>query len=227
MNKIVIAGIIMLLGSLAAADLVSCTPQVTDQSFRSNGTTQGSAGHTNLSFGVQAPNIHVGSVLVFQVPDLNGKAVTGAELSLTFISNGLKVTDPNTHLDIYGVRYSPTSSAVTSNDYLGAASLLVENWLHLDSTTAPGTYTAGNNAALTSWIADQVGTTGGGYIILSVRQNAIPGGTTTYSYLTANSANATENVPTLTLTTIPEPATVGMLGLGTALVMAARRCVTR
>jgi len=120
----------MLLGALAAADLISCTPQVTDQSYRSNGTVQGGAGSTNFYFGVQASNIHVGSVLVFKVPDLNGKAVTGAELSLTFIANGFKVTDPDTHLDIYGVRYSPTSSAVTSNDYKGAAGLLVENWLH-------------------------------------------------------------------------------------------------
>jgi len=200
MYKTVIAGIVMLCGSFAVADLVTCTALTSDRSYRSNGTVQGGATDVNLYAGVQASGIDVGFVIPFLVPDLNGKAVTGATFSLTVVGNALTSVNPGIYLEIYGIRYSQSSSTTATEDYTGTTTPLVGNWLSLDANTATGTYTAGSEA-LTAWIAGQVGTTGGGYLFLTVRPSAAPD--ETYKYLTVASADASANVPTLTLTMIP------------------------
>lgn len=163
----------------------------------------------NLYTGVQASGVDVGFVIPFLVPDLNGKDVIGAEFSMTVVGNPLTSVDPGIYLEIYGIRYSQ-SDIITPDDYTGTTTPLVENWLNLDANTAIGTYTA-DSEALTAWIAGQVGITGGGYLILTVRPSAAPADT--FKYLTVASADASADVPTLTLTMIPEPATAGVLGL--------------
>jgi PKD repeat protein len=134
-----------------------------------------------------------GMVLPFWIPDLGGLQVVGAEFAMNVVSGGLSSATGLANADVYGVR-SGDSSTTTSNDYSGGT-LLANNWFNISSNLPLGEKTF-NQSNLTAWIVGQVGTTGGKYVFITVRPDAIDG---VSRYATVNTADAASGKPRLTL----------------------------
>jgi hypothetical protein len=219
MKKILTSLVILILTStVVTADVIYADGA--DRSYDTTGGQLGSAGADSNPIGVRGTGVGLGAVIPFLIPTLDGASITSAELSITLLSNTLVDSNPSMYLEVYGARSATTAGPVPA-DFTGVTTPLVSNWLQFNSNTATGTYTA-SSSALTSWISGQAGTTGDVYVFLTLRSNIVPSGS--YDYVYMASGNATADQPTLTITTsVPEPATIGMLGFGSLVALLLRR----
>jgi PKD repeat protein len=172
---------------------MNITAHTDDQQRRSDGTFQ-IANSTTARIGTEATGVNSGLVLPFWVPDLNGKQVVNAELSVTLPSDaGLTYANGTASADVYGVRANPTNSLTDVTDY-STGTLVADNMFTIVSNLPIGEKTV-SDPALTAWINAQA-VSGGTYVFLTVRPDATA---SSYRYATINTANATNDQPVLRL----------------------------
>jgi len=215
--------------SVSMAAVIDIDADLLDQQVRGNGTTG-----TSLNWSGQANDQVSGSqsgemVVQFVLPDLGGEAISSANL-LASLNSPTWQTWGN--VDVYGVRYS-SAAAVALSDYApfsdsaGNGTKIMDNFYVSGSGTAAYVdlnTDATGDAALAVWLTAQytAGAVAGDYVFLRFQpdhMDAVGGHAITFA--TANTAG--ETTPVLSITTVPEPATIGMLGLGALVAMLVRR----
>lgn len=207
----------LLIAATASASVITATS--TDRTYRSTGGTLGAITDATLLAGTQAANVSAGFVIPFLIPSLGGASITDVQLSLTAVANTISDTGTSIYLEIYGIR-SSSGATTLATDYTGTTTPLVSNWIQMNASAATGTYTA-NSAALTSWINSNA--VEGEYLFLTFKPSGALAANT-YKYLSFASVDSGANMPALTITTvIPEPATIGMLGIGALFALLLRR----
>ncbi|NLF29905.1 MAG: PEP-CTERM sorting domain-containing protein [Planctomycetes bacterium] len=188
-----------------------------------NAATTMIIGDDNAAYGKD----DVAAVLVFQLPDLGGEDIAAANLGCRMswgqhaISGGV---------DVYALRYDAGKSVLAA-DYgwgqpltTGGGTLIQDDFVLHGGTSQPlATFETDDaaDAALAAWLADiyDAGAVAGDYVFL--RFNGDRQSANSFSLISAN--HATEMKPTLTITTVPEPATLGVLALGALAVIRRRR----
>ena len=162
-------------------------------------------------------------VIPFALPTLMaGESIDTSEFTfdLTAVASfGADLSDMN----VYGIQ-SSASAAVTDSDFLDVTSLpsgavLIQASIATrTSTLGQITTDATGNANLASWVQSLYdgGASGGDFAFIGLALSD-PGATSTFRYYTAATANtAIANQPTLdiTVSAVPEPSSLLMLGLG-------------
>jgi len=160
-------------------------------------------------------------IVVFELPTLTGgNTISGANFEA--ILTGIGGTSPNA--DLYVLRASDSSSFTTA-DYSGGGTLLMSTFF--DSSTVGawgGADTSVNtdgtaDASLATWLQSQYtgDTPNNTYAIF--RLSANPAGTGGWDGASWNNGTGS----TLTIKTVPEPATIGLFGLAGVIALIARR----
>lgn len=186
------------LTTAAASVTTNLIADVNDQLWRANGTSQW-VGQATMRVGTET--VAVGAVIPVWIPALNGLRVMDAELSVSIPdASGLTYASGLANADVYGVR-SSASSVTTASDY-SSGTKVVDNWFNIVTNLAIGEKMI-SSTNLAAWIHGQVGTTGGKYVFITIRPDAVDG---TSRYATINSANAASGKPRLTLTLGTPPA---------------------
>ena len=169
----------------------------------------------------------VAAVAVFQLPDLGGEAIDTANLSCRMSWGRYALSGG---VDVYGVR-AASSNAVLVGDYgwgqpltTGGGTLIQDDFIvHAGETQDLATFETDDtaDAALAAWLAGAYssGAVAGDYVF--IRFNGDAQSNNTFGLISGN--HATEMPPTLTITTIPEPATLGFLALGALAAFRRRR----
>ncbi|MFW6146039.1 MAG: PEP-CTERM sorting domain-containing protein [Planctomycetota bacterium] len=169
----------------------------------------------------------VAAVVMFELPDLGGEIIDTANLSCRMswgkwaLSGGI---------DVYGVRYA-SSNSVQASDYgwgqpltTGGGTLIQDDFIvHAGESQPMATFETDDAAdvVLATWLADayDAGAAAGDYVF--IRFNGDAQSANSYSLVAAN--HSSEMPPTLTITTIPEPATLSILALGALAAIRRRR----
>jgi hypothetical protein len=226
MKQIIV--LLMIFSALGAqAGLVQISADGNDQQWTTDGSSTW-VGQTSGRVGSQTTDNLTGQVLPFLLPDLGGQSITDVSLDFTTTGGNIGNLDApyNSYLDLIAPNAGTVASSVTSvNDLSG--SVLVDAYLQLTVANFPANTTAGHtmsSGALTSYlqsIYDNDPSAAGKYVVLTlIPDTPIRGG----RYFTMNTADSSSGLPTLNITTsVPEPATVGMLGLGAAVALLIRR----
>ena len=167
------------------------------------------------------------TVVVFELPDLGGEAIDTADLTF----DGKRTWESVWNVDLYGTR-SAASASVSVADYgygpTPGGTLIQDNIMtpaDLNNTWFSKSTDATGDAALAAWLADQYTAVGaGGFVFLRFNSDDVTpqpaGDVNTYTVAAANAT--TEAIPVLTITTVPEPASLSLIALG-ALMIARRR----
>ena len=171
------------------------------------------------------------AVLVFQLPNLAGETISDANLS-----SSIKIQWPGAGsyplgLDLYGVRYSDTHTVLAS-DYLaigstGNGTLIQDDVVSLANNNAGSASfiaretSASGDAALVTWLTDQytAGATAGNFVFLRFTPDA----SSSNPWQIASFGHTTEATPVLTIETIPEPATIGLVAAISGALLFIRR----
>lgn len=178
-------------------------------------------------------------VLVFVLPDLQGGTILSANLT-AYGTTVLPNTSYYSALDLYGLRWHANTGAISdtslsmtdvadSKDYSASnnGTGIMDN-MFPNSTNASlnGTYSIDDAAqiALGDWLQAQYdgGAQAGDYVFLRLTPDRVDTAIFGRGW-NVNSADASSNQPVLQITTIPEPATIGMLGLGAVTAVLIRR----
>jgi hypothetical protein len=161
-------------------------------------------------------------VIPFKLPDIGSKTVSVASVQ-TYVEsiNALPATS-TVSLDLLGVRVN-SSSTVLWSDYQGT--VVGDNLYPLTSASmsvGAKTFSSAGLATYLQSIYDNDTSAAGKYVFLTITPDAA---FIKYNYARFTSANGdtVANRPTLFITTIPEPATIGMLGLGVLITLLIRR----
>lgn len=179
-------------------------------------------------------------IMVFTLPTLPaGETISSASLytySTVTVGNNVK----SWNIDVYGVR-AADSTAVSTNDFFDGANdpnatKVIDDYVQIITTnkTAVGAYYSTTNTSFGAWLTTLYTGNVPNYSNAFVRMNA----DVAYANMTNNAgyqiascyptfATGDDPIvsqrPVLTLYTIPEPATVGMLGLGALVTLLGRR----
>jgi len=229
MNRsLVLCAGIALLGLAAQAAVIPINSEPSDNSIGLNASAEpilSYTAQTTLIVGDDNFAYNKGdncAVVVFALPDLGGETISAASLSVdlyTGYPGG--VNDWPKSLNLYGVRYGSSSAVLTSDFAPVSADPGNGTLIQLGIFTMPssGVYAwdsyetdAAGDAALAAWIADQyaAGAQAGDYVFLRFNLDK----PTANSVQIASANSVDHNIPVLTITTIPEPATLGLLALG-------------
>lgn len=251
MKKIIIATMVIVTAGLSLATVMNIEGSPTDRTIGLNSSgvitaavniasTTLSAGDDNAAFN----QLYCAGILVFQLPSIPvGEAITTANLGIYWDADNMQSIGSLTGstdnampkwCDLYAVRYS-ASSTVTTNDWgykanVGVNDVLLESQFLYQAANVTMNPTlaetsAGADAALASWLTAQytAGAVAGDYVFLRIQAMKDSG-----NPWKITSGDAATQKPLLTIETsvIPEPATVGMIGLGAVIAMLIRRIKT-
>lgn len=232
MRKLNIMVLVAMIASVSLAGLI-IPANIADVYTANGGTTLRPITETTYRVGqgavADASNYQM-AVIPFLLPDLPaGERIDTASLSIEVTQNAYANQSSGQNLNIVGVR-SAASSTVLAADFSGGTTV-ASSVLYMDyavpGIVADHTFSSADLADYLQSIYDAPGyVSGSTYVFLRLAPNEPD--VRANSYLIIASANhTTATVPTLTLTTIPEPATVGMLGLGTLMMLMIRRIHTK
>ena len=235
MKKIMITGAVLAwLASVSMAGLLTTiTASVNDQqqSVASSGAgtvTPAFVGQVTASAGAGSPITSTNTyVIPFLLPTIPvGQTITNVQFNAFLVSSYTFGTAGanQVFVDVFGGAVRVTSTLVTTD--WSASTLLGNNIAQIDKS-----YTAVNmvkSVALTASFFNNIyandANAAGKYVFLTLRPDAAS------LYTSANTTWATANSTTLAkptldiyTATIPEPATVGMLGLGALITLLLRR----
>ena len=219
--------VVMLMASVAMADLMSVTAANTDRQGLVYATSNVLAyvAQTTARVGDDSAGNALVYIIPFQLPALTG-GTTISSISLDlYAGTKTSFSTNNFYIDILGIRVSSSSTVLTNDATPGSATLIADNvQLVNKNVTVPldASYTLGTSYFQN--IYDTDANAAGKYVFLLLRTDGTdPYVSNSYlSYSTADDATL-GNRPVLNINTIPEPATVGMLGLGALVALLARR----
>ena len=219
-------------GQSASAAVITISSHVADGIIQ-NGNAQ-DAGEGEMRVGLLGGSNFRVVILMFQLPVLApGETVTNAVLNTRF---GSKSNTPLFNIDVYATRVAAGSPSMNNGlDWGFGASpggTLIQNDLVTPSTVLGGdtliSTNSTGNANLLSYVNSNY--VAGRYVYLRFNPDvaqtnaAIGGDDAAYRVYSANWTSGGSRVAQLELTTvIPEPATLGLVGLAATLGMARRR----
>ena len=227
MKKIIIAIVVALMASASIADLISVTATNTDRQAVVYATSNVLAYvlQTTARVGDDAAGNAFVYIVPFKLPALTG-GTTISEVSLDlYAATKTSFSANNIYIDILGIRVDSSSTVLTNDAAPGSATLIADNvQLVNKDVTVPLSANYTLNTSYFQNIYDNDANAAGKYVFLLLRTDGIdPIASNSYlSYSTADDA-IEANRPVLNLTTIPEPATVGMLGFGALITLVIRR----
>ncbi len=188
-----------------------------------NGATTMIIGDDNAQYGKD----DVAAVAVFQLPDLGGEAIESANLACRMTWGKYALSGG---VDVYATRYASSKSVIV-DDYgwgqpltTGGGTLIQDDLIvHAGEAQEMATFETDDaaDAVLAAWLADAYagGAVAGDYVF--IRFNGDAQSANTFNLVSGN--HTTEMPPTLTITTVPEPATLSVLALGGLAVLCRRR----
>lgn len=249
MKKIITTAVLAVFCAAGSnADLINVTANTADQQLSGDGTLTW-VGQTTSRLGFDSVTKKSDVIIIpFALPVLpEGESILSASFSINVtLSQSIFGGEPNWNVDLYGIRAGSTPAAVWASDFYDgpddpAHTKLTDNFIQVIGNTATptGTYTSSSDS-IAEWL--QTFYTGNTpnqtYVFFRVNPDVAflsytnASGTQVASrFLTVATAdNATAALrPVLSLTTgvIPEPATVGMLGLGALITLLIRRFRSR
>jgi len=170
------------------------------------------------------------AVFIFELPTLSaGESISTAKLEVYLEREDVHAppSGAGENGDVYAVRVNDALTKLSSDSFYGSDSdgsagvLKIADNL-VTPTSAVGSYNTGDSTTFGSWLAGHY--TGvnpnSTYAFLRISVDDVPVGThDMFRFSEVGDANPAQ----LIITTVPEPATVGMLGLGGLIVLAARR----
>jgi len=237
MKKILIATFVALMASVSMADLMQINAQGSDRWMQYtnslNSVYMRNITDTTARIGEYASGGNYNFYVVpFQLPVLpSGHSVTNASLNI-YVTASSFFSNLGQSLSVYGVR-TDSSTNVVVTDNIGGTLMgggLISYGNSPLTPTGATNLTAAGFASYIQSIYDNDVNAAGKYVFLRLEND---GGTlaNTTHYITVGTANnatvAYRPVLNISTATIPEPATVGMLGLGTLITLLVRRIRTR
>lgn len=193
-----------------------------------NGTSVGNPGGHTLKIGSVGANLATSGrvpVYVFQLPDLGATANPFAAADMQFSIAGTNA-GTTVNVDLYGLARRDATAGVQTVDYfLGDldttdATLIQDNIVTPDMANVAVNTSAAGDLALASFLNAQyaAGAGAGQYVYLRVNVDGPMSASTGYNGFTADD-DVVENRPFITYSAVPEPASLGLIGLaGLALV---------
>ena len=238
MKKLLVTTLIVAMGaSVSMATMINVDADGADLGLFGNGTTATSAIWAGQASAYLANNANWGEYIsVFQLPDLGGESVSNVTLKVALKADTWQNWG---NVDIYGVRSSASATVALSDygvygDNAGNGTKVQDNFFL--SGTGDGTYQdystdASGNTAFKSWLVDQYTNVGvGGYVFLRLQPDGltsahgISAGTSEYTDTAGNNGGVGGSTPVLTIETIPEPATLGLVaGFAGAIIFIRRK----
>ena len=200
-----------------------------------NGTAYGSSFGTNslttgqLSAGESTKSTLARSVVKFNYADsllAGGDTLQSATLRLFITGNNLPAAGNGTAMQVWGDANAPAGS-YTTNDFASAA---FDTYIGSYAGQV-GTYPTNNwlEINVTALVSNAFTAANGGTITTSFRLQLLNDMLLTYNSSPITDLGFTDNsviggnIPQLVITTIPEPATIGMIGLGALITLLFRR----
>lgn len=171
---------------------------------------------------------HYAPVFVFQLPARAEGMIVDPDATDFAFNVYLNSSNPGFNLDVYGVRYS-SSSTVLGSDY-GSGDLLYQDIML--STDAPGRYSTDSSGdrSVAGWIDDQydAGAEAGDYVFVMLMPDSFDTSWANVRILMNEWTTPAER-PELTMdfteapAPIPEPASLGLIALSFACIWMVRR----
>lgn len=234
MKKILVTMMALgLVASASMADVLSpVLADINDQVAYGDGTGKW-VGQASNRIGKEAAAKYNAFIIPFALPTLSaGESISSASISLNVTQQSVQNGDTAWNIDVYGVRANNSSVVDLNNDaYIGAndggATKVEDNFFSgLDSSIALGVYSssAAGETALGAWLQTLYTGSVPNQTYAFLRFNSDDAAMVVGRYLTVDSGNAGSNQPALTITTIPEPATLGLVaGFAGAILFIRRR----
>ena len=235
MKKLLATTLIVAMGaSISMADaLAPILADGNDQVAYGDGTGKW-FGQSENRIGKESTARYNAFIIPFALPTLSaGESISSASISLNVKSqSGPYGGDTAWNIDVYGVRASNSSVVDLNNDgFIGAndagATKVDDNFFVVDpvSSVALGVHSssAAGETALGAWLQTLYTGSVPNQTYAFLRFNSDDAAMVFGRYLTVYSGNATSNQPALTITTIPEPATLGLVGAVAGAMLFIRR----
>lgn len=210
------------------ADLISVTATNKDQMAMIYSTSNSLSwvGQTTARVGDSSADLPFVYIIPFQLPSLTGGMIS--DVSLSLVSTGKVSFSSNVmYIDVLGIRVDASPTVLASDATPVSPTLLGDNVQLINQTVvvSPSAPIYANYTLGTSFfqsIYDNDPSAAGKFVFLILRTDGIDP-ISSNSYLLYNTADAGDGRPVLNITTIPEPATIGMLGLGSLVAILLRR----
>lgn len=228
--KLALAGLFA--ATQAAAALIEITGNTADrETYTGPGWPGGLNGATvRVGAGGSAPHLERAAVFVFQLPiDILAADITSVSFSNTLVSHA--GTGWTFSFDLYALDARASSTVLASDHYAGGNDTrsgvhLIQQDFATNASLANSVLStdSAGSISLTSFIQAQLNAgKGGQYIFLRINPDTSPtsGG---LNFATADNTTLNMVLPTLTISTIPEPsAAAGLAGAAVLLQVAVRR----
>ena len=189
-----------------------------------NGVTDSGADKDALRVGRWNTTSYRNAVFVFKLPTLpDGETVASGQFNVNYWTTQGDVTGYS--VDAVAVRVAATSNVLASDFGIAGKTLLQSNFVTAASGGTYGEYYTGLDATgqttLGGFLANNYAP--GNYVFISLNANAAVAQDGGYHFFTSEKTITGNFVPQLVVTTVPEPALLGLLGLGVAGLLGRRR----
>ncbi len=243
MKRLAVVSVLAVLANSAVAGIITVGADGADQTWRDDGTNIW-VGQKGAGVGYDGTQKETAHIVPFALPDLGGETITSVNFKVGATDSGYGA---GLSLDLYGVRVSASNATAASDFYRGTWDTSGTNGtaiqqayaVKIAGNPAPANpreinSDAGGATALGAWLQSLYdgGAQPGDFAFLRVNPDQdYLAGSNSYIYMyTANSTAASDiaggttlQLPVLEITTIPEPATLGMVLLSVGALLLRRR----